>query len=86
MTGMNRSPSPPVLTAAMAAALLPVHVEHLRRMVRAGRVPSHRLPGGRELRFFRDELVAWLQAQPAAETARVQSGEAVTQTNVSSAT
>jgi excisionase family DNA binding protein len=55
---------PPVLTAAMAAELLQVNVEYLRRMVRDGRVPSHRFPGGRELRFLRDELLAWLQAQP----------------------
>jgi len=55
---------PPVLTAAMAADLLQVHVESLRRMVRDGRVPCHRFPGGRELRFLRDELLAWLATQP----------------------
>ena len=58
---------PPVLTAAMAADLLQVHVESLRRMVREGRVPCHRFPGGRELRFLRDELLAWLAGQPAAD-------------------
>ena len=55
---------PPVLTAAMAAELLQVHVEYLRRLVRDGKVPSHRFPGGRELRFLRDELLAWLAVQP----------------------
>jgi excisionase family DNA binding protein len=55
---------PPVLTAAMAAELLQVNVEYLRRMVREGRVPCHRFPGGRELRFLRDELLAWLAALP----------------------
>jgi excisionase family DNA binding protein len=55
---------PPVLTAAMAAELLQVHVEYLRKMVREGRVPAHRFPGGRELRFLRDELIAWLGALP----------------------
>jgi excisionase family DNA binding protein len=55
---------PPVLTAAMAAELLQVNVEHLRRMVRDGRVPCHRFPGGREMRFLRDELLAWLAALP----------------------
>jgi excisionase family DNA binding protein len=55
---------PPVLTAAMAAELLQVHVESLRKMVREGRVPCHRFPGGRELRFLRDELLAWLAALP----------------------
>jgi len=55
---------PPVLTAAMAAELLQVHVEYLRKMVREGRVPAHRFPGGRELRFLRDELIGWLGALP----------------------
>jgi len=54
----------PVLTAAMAAELLQVHVEYLRRLVREGKVPSHRFPGGRELRFLRDELLEWLAVQP----------------------
>jgi excisionase family DNA binding protein len=55
---------PPVLTAAMAAELLQVNVEYLRRMVREERIPCHRFPGGREMRFLRDELLAWLAALP----------------------
>ena len=55
---------PPVLTTAMAADLLQVHVEYLRRMVREGRIPCHRFPGGREMRFLRDELLEWLAALP----------------------
>lgn len=55
---------PPVLTAAMAAELLQIHVEYLRKLVREQKVPCHRFPGGRELRFLRDELLAWLAAQP----------------------
>lgn len=55
---------PPVLTAAMAADLLQIHVEYLRKLVRDGKVPCHRFPGGRELRFLRDELLEWLAAQP----------------------
>jgi len=55
---------PPVLTAALAAELLQVHVEYLRKMVREGRVPCHRFPGGRELRFLRDELLEWLAKLP----------------------
>ena len=46
---------PEVLTTAMAADLLHVHVEYLRRMVREGRIPAHRFPEGREIRFLRDE-------------------------------
>ena len=55
---------PPVLTTAMAAELLQVNVEYLRRMVREGRIPCHRFPGGREMRFLRDELLGWLAALP----------------------
>ena len=55
---------PPVLTAAQAADLLQIHVEYLRKLVRDGKVPCHRFPGGRELRFLRDELLEWLGAQP----------------------
>ena len=43
---------PPVLTTAMAAELLQVHVEYLRKMVREGKVPCHRFPEGREMRFL----------------------------------
>ena len=48
----------------MAADLLHVHVEYLRRMVREDRIPAHRFPGGREIRFLRDELIA-VGARPA---------------------
>ena len=58
---------PPVLTAALAAELLQVHVEYLRRMVREDRIPCHRFPGGRGLRFLRDELLAWLAGLPGAD-------------------
>lgn len=60
----NAGEFPPVLTAAMAADLLQIHVEYLRKLVREGKVPCHRFPGGRELRFLRDELLDWLAAQP----------------------
>lgn len=55
---------PPVLTAALAAELLQVHVEYLRKMVRDGTLHCHRFPGGRELRFLRDELLAWVAELP----------------------
>jgi excisionase family DNA binding protein len=58
---------PPVLTTAMAAELLQVHVEYLRRMVREGRIPCHRFPGGRGMRFLRDELLDWLATLPGAD-------------------
>jgi excisionase family DNA binding protein len=55
---------PEILTTAMAAELLHVHVEYLRKMVREERVPAHRFPGGREIRFLRDELLEWVRNQP----------------------
>jgi len=58
---------PDVLTTAMAAEMLHVHVEHLRRLVREDKIPCHRFPGGREMRFIRSELLEWLQAQPGAD-------------------
>lgn len=58
---------PVVLTTADAAELLQVHVEYLRRMVREDRIPCHRFPGGREMRFLRDELLEWLASQPGAD-------------------
>mgnify|MGYP003347395004 CR=1 FL=1 len=54
---------PVILTTAMAAEMLHVHVEYLRRMVREGRIPAHRFPEGREIRFLRDELIEWVRAQ-----------------------
>jgi excisionase family DNA binding protein len=58
---------PPVLTTALAAELLQVHVEYLRRMMREGRIPCHRFPGGRGMRFLRDELRSWLAGLPGAD-------------------
>jgi excisionase family DNA binding protein len=55
---------PEILTTALAAEMLHVHVEYLRRMVREERIPAHRFPGGREIRFLRDELIAWVREQP----------------------
>ena len=57
-------PYPPILTTVEAAQLLSVHVENLRKMVREGRIPAHRFPGGREMRFLRDELISWVAEQP----------------------
>ena len=64
MPDIDGAAFPPILTTAMAAELLHVHVEYLRRMVREGRIPAHRFPGGREIRFHRDELIAWVRDQP----------------------
>ena len=63
-TGAATDAFPPILTTAQAAELLHVHVEYLRKMVREERIPAHRFPGGREIRFVRDELIQWVQDQP----------------------
>jgi hypothetical protein len=36
-------------------------------MVREERIPCHRFPGGRGLRFLRDELLDWLAGLPGAD-------------------
>ena len=63
-TSSTQSSYPEILTTAMASEMLHVHVEYLRRMVREGRIPAHRFPEGREIRFLRDELLEWVKAQP----------------------
>ena len=64
VAGESASKFPEILTTALAAEMLHVHVEYLRRMVREKRIPAHRFPGGREIRFLRDELIAWVREQP----------------------
>jgi excisionase family DNA binding protein len=60
----NAGDFPEVMTTAMAAEMLHIHPEYLRKMVREQRIPAHRFPGGREIRFLRSELVEWVRAQP----------------------
>jgi excisionase family DNA binding protein len=54
----------PVLNTKDAARLLQLHEESLRVFVREGKVACHRFPGGREMRFLRDELFDWLRGLP----------------------
>jgi excisionase family DNA binding protein len=51
---------PPVLTTAQVAELLAMNVQEVRRLSRDGRLPSRRI--GKAYRFFRDEIVAWLNS------------------------
>jgi len=55
---------PEILDTALAAELLHMHVEYVRRMVREDRIPAHRPPGGRKILFLRDELIEWVRSQP----------------------
>lgn len=64
MESMEWSDYGPVLNTKNAARLLCLHEESLRVFVREGKVPCHRFPGGREMRFLRDELIEWLQSLP----------------------
>ena len=61
---------PPIMTAVQAADFHKVHPEYLRQMVRDGRVPAHKIPGGRGWRFLRDELVDWIRQQPGERSVR----------------
>lgn len=56
---------PPVLDAAMVADLLQMNIDTVRRLSREGVLPAHRVPGGRAFKYLKDELIAWLRAQPA---------------------
>lgn len=57
---------PPILDAAQVADLLGMNVQMVRKMAREGRLPAYRLPGGRAFKFFRDEIMEFVKAHPAA--------------------
>lgn len=52
---------PPVLTAADVANLLNMSVQEIRRMTRNEVLPARRV--GKAYRYFRDEIVEWLNLQ-----------------------
>ena len=58
---------PPILDTAMAAELLSMNVDVVRRMARDGELPAYRLPGARAFRFFRDELMDYVRSFPVHE-------------------
>ena len=60
-----------VLTAEEVAALLSVHPKTVTKLVTREGMPAHRL--GREYRFSRSEITAWLEeraVKPGSQTAR----------------
>lgn len=59
---------PPILTTEDVAEILDLHVDTVRRYVREGRIPAHRLGGtGRsQLYILRDELIDTLVSSPLA--------------------
>jgi len=58
---------PPVMDSADVAEMLGLsNIKQIQQMVRDGRLPARRLPGGRQYRFLRDELVEWLRSDATA--------------------
>ena len=51
----------PILTAADVADMLTISVQEVRRLSREGRLPARKI--GKAYRYFRDEIVAWLDEQ-----------------------
>ena len=56
---------PPILDAAQVADLLGMNVQMVRRYARQGRLPAYKIPGGRKIKFFRDEVFEFLRKHPA---------------------
>jgi excisionase family DNA binding protein len=57
---------PPIMDSSHVAEMLGMSVSHLRHLVRTGQIPAHRMPGGRAIKFYRDELEEWLKDLPTA--------------------
>ena len=60
----NTNDFPPIMDTAMVAELLGMHIQMVRKYAREGRIPAYRPPGGRSMRFMRDEIIDWLKANP----------------------
>ena len=63
---LDLSQYPPIMETSQVADMLGMSVSHLRQLVRTGRIPAHRMPGGRAIKFYRDELAEWLRDLPSA--------------------
>ncbi len=55
-----------LLSPEEGARLLGLHIQTVRGYIRSGRLPAFRIAGERAIRIRRDDLVALLQAMPAA--------------------
>ncbi|CAN5510411.1 hypothetical protein BH23ACT7_BH23ACT7_12720 [soil metagenome] len=62
--GLSDRDLPQVLDAAQVARMLRLNLDYVRKLSREGVLPAHRLPGGRTFRYFKDEVLDWLRAQP----------------------
>lgn len=60
---MTKDEAPEIMTAAEVADLLRVNVASVKAWARAGELPgAFKIPGGREWRFRRNDLFAWIEA------------------------
>lgn len=50
-----------ILGAAEVSELLGMNVQMVRKYAREGRIPAYRLPGGRNYKFFRRELLDYVR-------------------------
>ena len=64
-----------VMTLAEAADFLRLSKSTLYQR---GDIPRHRLPGSRELRYLRSELLGWLKAESAGQSASEEVSDNVT--------
>ena len=60
----NTEDFPPVMDTAMVAEFLGMNIQMVRKYAREGRIPAYKLPGGRTIRFMRDEIIDWLTSNP----------------------
>jgi hypothetical protein len=54
---------PPIMTSADVAEMFGYpNIKQVQTLARGGHIPVRRLPGTRQYRFLRDEIVGWLQS------------------------
>ena len=54
---------PSIMDSAMVAELLAINIKTVQLMARQGRIPARRLPGSRMYRFYKQEILEWLDRQ-----------------------
>ena len=52
-----------ILTTAETAELLKVDEQTVRRWAKVGRIPALKLPGGRDWRFEKTNIMLWMQGE-----------------------
>lgn len=54
---------PSILDSAQVATLLRYSLDHVRKLSREGVLPAKRMPGGKDFRYFRDDVLEWFRGQ-----------------------